>query len=142
MARVDFYILAADSGDDVHGFACRLTDKAWQQGYRVFLRTGDGHATADLDKRLWTFREDSFIPHAALAEADDEPVQIGTGPAPTNTGLLINLADDQPEDWARFARVAELASAQPDARAQARERYQAYRSAGVTPQTHNLAGST
>lgn len=141
MARVDFYILDAGDAGAREAVACRLAEKAWQQGHRVLVRTADAAAAARLDELLWTFRQNSFVPHAVVDEADGEPVLIGAHPpAGAGSDVLINLADEVPADWEGYARVAEIVSPEPGVRDRARARYRRYREAGVEPDTHRLAG--
>lgn len=137
--RVDFYILDTTEAGTRETFCCRLAEKAWQQGYRVFIRTSDPAATSGLDERLWTFRQGSFVPHAVLAEAEGEPVQIGETLPADPADLLINLGADVPGGWERYARVAEVVNQAPDVVAPGRARFRHYRDAGVEPQPHRLA---
>lgn len=137
MTRVDFYILGHGDDDERDAVACRLAEKAWQQGYNVYIRTADKTATERIDERLWTFREASFVPHASVAEADDEPVVIGETP-PASADVEINLGGDVDTAWQAYERIAELVANDPEERGRARERYRAYREAGVEPTTHNL----
>jgi DNA polymerase-3 subunit chi len=137
MARVDFYVIGHADSDQRDAFACRLAEKAWQQGYRIYIRTVDAAATQRLDERLWTFRESSFVPHAPVSEADDEPVVIGDQRPPA-ADVEINLGDDIDPDWRAYERVAELVTHEPSDRQRARERFRTYREAGIEPATHNL----
>ncbi|MEZ5578324.1 MAG: DNA polymerase III subunit chi [Candidatus Competibacteraceae bacterium] len=43
--------------------ACRLADKAYGLGHTVYLFTASEARAAALDDLLWTFRQDSFVPH-------------------------------------------------------------------------------
>lgn len=139
MARVDFYVLTASDPDARDTFACRLAEKAWHQGYRVFIRTLDQAATERLDERLWTFREASFVPHAPVTEAEDEPVVIGDA-APEVAQVQINLGGDIDPAWQGYERIAEIVTHEPEDRQRARTRYRSYREAGAEPETHNIGG--
>ncbi|MDN5848964.1 MAG: DNA polymerase III subunit chi, partial [Nitrococcus sp.] len=88
--RIDFYLLGTSDADARELFCCRLTEKAYRQGYRVFILTAGSTLTQALDLRLWTFRAGSFIPHATAAQADDEPVLLGEQPPAAAVDLLIN----------------------------------------------------
>lgn len=139
--RIDFYLLATDAADARESFCCRLTEKAYRQGYRVFILTGDTALTRALDLHLWTFRAGSFVPHAVAGQADDEPVVIGEQPPSAAIDLLINLAAQCPDHWQRFSRIAEIATKQTDSLQLARERFRCYRDAGAQPTYHRLAKS-
>jgi len=66
MTQVDFYILSDETGTARALLACRLTEKAWKQGHRVYINTASPQQLADLDDLLWTFRAGSFIPHGVI----------------------------------------------------------------------------
>jgi DNA polymerase-3 subunit chi len=53
--------------------------------------------------------------------------------------LLINLHTDQPGFFRRFARLAEIVSAEAADLAAGREKWQYYKQQGYTLRAHNLA---
>ena len=141
MTKVDFYLLD-DSSDSRERFACRLTDKAWRLGYRVYLLVPDKPAAHELDELLWTFSQGSFVPHAVCekeADADIHPVLIGHAEPPAAlSDVLISLSPEVPAWFSRFARVAELVGTTGDDKARARDRFRFYRERGYPLETHNL----
>ncbi len=144
MTRVDFYILDDESIEARMLFVCRLVDKAFRRNNRILLNVADW-ATADaLDDLLWSFRPESFIPHALAntEEAAEVPVVItaeGQDFAGQND-LLINLTDDVPAFFSRFERLAEVVI-QADAVLQAtREHYSYFKQRGYPVETHKLGG--
>ena len=141
--KVDFYVLGAADARARLLTACRLAEKAWDQGLRVAVRTSSPAEAADLDDLLWTFSDRSFVPHgtwpAEPAFAAATAVLIGTGALPeSHRDVLVNLAGEAPADPTRYGRVCEIVAADEDARRRARVRYRAYRDAGLEPATHNL----
>lgn len=142
MTRVDFYILGGDEPAGLARLACRLVDKAWQQGMASLVNVADPAAAAGVDELLWTFRDISFLPHAPAAEATGErrlAAVIGCGEEPRcELDLLINLAPAVPEFFSRFARVAELVDEEPARRTAGRERFRFYRDRGYPLDTHKL----
>lgn len=139
LPRIDFYLLATNAVAACESFCCRLTEKAYRQGYQVFILTDDKVLTHTLDLRLWTFRAGSFVPHAAAEQAGEEPVLIGEQLPNTAVDLLINMAAQCPDGWQRLTRIAEIATAQPDSLKCAREHFRHYRNAGAQPSYHRLA---
>jgi DNA polymerase-3 subunit chi len=141
MPRVDFYVLPDQKDNGRALLACRLIDKAYTLGHTVYvLAASEAQATA-LDDLLWTFRQDSFIPHERypLVGEDDSPVLIGTTALTERTAqVLINFTDDAPADLDRYERVVELVDQHPTVLAKSRERFRAYRERGLTPETHKL----
>lgn len=140
MTQVDFYILADAAPQARSLLTCRLTEKAWKQGHRIFINTDTSQRLKELDDLLWTFRAGSFIPHAVYTEADNEqPVALGHAVEPAgHSDVLVNLSSEVPAFFSRFERVAELVGANKDERAAARDRYRYYQDRGYTLNTHKL----
>jgi DNA polymerase-3 subunit chi len=144
VTQVDFYILPNDSSEERLRLACRITDKALQQGQQVLINTESPAESARLDDLLWTFSQGSFIPHRVIEAATSativEPVLIGCGIAAGSEGthVLINLAGSVPEFFSRYQRVAELVDGNEQRRTQGRERFRFYRDKGCELHTHQL----
>ncbi|MBV4534680.1 MULTISPECIES: DNA polymerase III subunit chi [Pseudomonas] len=139
MSQVDFYILPTDSLSARLDFACKLCEKAWRLGHRVYLHCQDGEQREQLNQRLWHFKGEAFVPHD-LAEAHaDAAVVLGLGSdAGDHRDLLINLGGDVPGFVEQFARVAEIVVEEPSIRLAARERFRFYRERGYALQDHRL----
>ncbi len=139
MTQVDFYILESTQ-DDVSRLACRLTEKAWKEGNRIFIHTSSEAAAAALDKLLWTFRQGSFIPHALASEVDDTvSISIGQGEAPTQPAeVLINCGDNIPAFFNHFDRVLEAVAGDDDSLQAGRARYRDYQTREITPIIHKI----
>ncbi len=142
MTRVDFYILTAAANHQGRArFACRLVEKAWQQGYRVFIHTCSGGEAQQIDDLLWTFRPESFVPHAIATDTGnaDLPVLVGAGCEPAlPLDLLVNLGDVVPTYYHRFDRLAEIVEPTEEQREIARSRYRHYREQGCSLRSHQL----
>jgi DNA polymerase IIIc chi subunit len=146
MTQIDFYLLAAR--ENPASFACRLTEKAYRQGHRVYLLTDSAAEARSLDELLWTFRQGSFVPHAVFTEETEtdaavHPVGIGWGPVPVVAfgDVLVNLSSKVPEEFERFQRVIELVAAEESARELSRERFRCYRQRGFDPRKVAVAAS-
>lgn len=140
--RVDFYILE-DSGTERALLACRIAEKAYKAGLRVFMLAPERSSALRLDELLWTFRDGSFIPHALsdteLAPEDVPPVLIGIADQPVAPAdVMINLTDSVPEAFRQFERVVEIVDASEDGRRLGRERFRRYRELGLEPQSHRI----
>ncbi len=139
--QIDFYVLQDARAQGRAQLACRLADKVYRLGYTLYIAVAAEAQAAALDDLLWTFRQDSFVPHERypLTGAEGSPVLIGVAPpAEVDAQVLINFTDAFPEGFERYERVAELVDAHPDVRAQSRERFKQYREHGLTPETHKL----
>lgn len=142
MTEVFFYILEDTAGDAAQRFACRLTEKAHAEGHRVFIHVNDDTQSQAMNELLWTFRQGSFVPHAALdtLSADDNltPVVIGAGQPPAGfDDVLINLGGEVGSFFSRFARHNEVVA--PSERDSARERYRFFKDRGYALTTHKIA---
>lgn len=141
MTRVDFYILQDSRADARHQFTCKLAEKAYKQGRKVYINTASDQQLKQLDELLWTFRDGSFLPHERYnaGELDEQPILLGHGIEPDGPDdVLVNLADDIPVFFSRFKRVAELVGGDDAQRESARDRYRFYKDRGYTLNTHKL----
>lgn len=140
-AQVDFYLMATDKLEAKWLLACRLLEKAYARGHQVFVYCNSKQEAEKLDELLWTFKEDSFIPHNLQGEGPEPPpqVQIGYSHEPRGfNDILFNLADEVPSFYLRFKRIIELVTDDNDAKEQSRAHYRQYRAEGCQLQTHQL----
>ncbi len=139
--RVEFH---HGVGDKL-AYACRLLRKAYRNGARVVV-TGQAAQLKDLDRLLWTFDEQEFLPHILVGEQavaprlHDTPVWLTTQPAsaPAHPAVLVNLGDTLPEGLARFQRLFEVVSLKPDDRQRGRQRWRAYEAMGWQVHPHEV----
>jgi len=145
MTQVDFYLTQSNQLKHALITACRLTQKALNQGHDVFIHADDAHQAEQIDKLLWTFNQRSFIPHAVIEGDNDKPCYEKVVIAydhdhEVKHDVLINLAPRIPEFFSRFKRVAEIVSSDEEQRQQAREKFKFYRDRGYELNTHELKG--
>ncbi len=152
MTQVDFYILPDNSDESRLNLACRLADKAVQRKLGVFLLAETETDARRLDELLWTFSQNSFLPHRyawdLAAAPAEEPIIIGcrerAGPETIDDAagaawdLMINLANEVPATFGRYERLAEVVDAEPTRRDSGRTRYRYYRDRGYELKTHQL----
>jgi DNA polymerase-3 subunit chi len=139
MPQVDFYILSEPQQRD--RFACRLVEKTYRLGHRVYVHTEDAAAAQAMDEMLWTFRGGSFVPHEQYSEnrAAQSPVVVGYHASPaTDAEVLINLSGRRTDFYGRFERVAEVIDGDEQSKLAARERYRFYRDRGYPLETHQI----
>ncbi len=100
--RIDFYVLPDHQDQSRALLACRLADKAYGLGHTVYILTASEAQAAALDDLLWTFRQDSFIPHERypLVGTEGSPVLIGSAsPAEVVAQVLINFTLTLPDGF-------------------------------------------
>ena len=134
MSKIDFYLLDSADLAGAMRYTCRLTSKGYRLGKRVFIRVEDTQQAQQLDELLWTFSDQSFIPHVVqddLPGGDTpdtrEPVLIGImEPRAGQMDLLINLAATLPENYAGYEMVKEVVRKDENCLAAARQRWRQY----------------
>ncbi|MFV1993156.1 MAG: DNA polymerase III subunit chi [Acidiferrobacterales bacterium] len=143
MTKIDFYLLddngLADDGTGKSRFACRLTQKVFSQGYKIFIYADDQSLISKMDNLLWTFQPGSFLPHGINENKTTEPIVLGDAEPPeTIHDVLINLASTSPDFFSSFDRVAEIVGSSESEKLGARERYRFYRDRGYELETHHI----
>ncbi len=143
MERADFYVLESSDARERLKFACRVIDKAFGAEQRVLVWFDDAAALQSFDDLLWTFAQDSFIPHDPVGPGsnwEDSPVLLSCAALPpAGAEVLLNLASGVPAVASQARQVIEIIDADPTRRQAGRARFKQYREMGVTPTTHNSA---
>ena len=143
MPQVDFYPLGATDRRSRLVAACRLAEKAYEQGLKVAVRTATPAETAEFDDLLWTYADGSFVPHGVWP-TDPEvaaltPVLVGNASMPeSHRDVLINLAPDAPADFSAYARVCDVVGGDEEGKKAGRLRWRVYREACCNPEAHPL----
>ena len=140
--RIDFYVLQEQSLGGRFKLACRIVEKAYRLGHQVYVRTHNSDDTNVLDDLLWTFSQNSFVPHQLSTEIDsrESPVVIGEHPpAADGADVVISVADDPVSDFTEYPRIVEIVGYEDDEKTSGRHRFRYYREHGVEPNTHRIA---
>jgi DNA polymerase-3 subunit chi len=142
MGKVEFH---HGVGDKL-AYACRLLRKAYRAGAKVVV-TGDAASLRTLDKQMWTFDEQEFLPHVMAAPGQSPPerqhdtpiwLSVDPGTAPGERGILVNIGQDMPAGMDRFERLFDIVSSAPDDRQLGRQRWKAYAAMGWQVQPHEV----
>lgn len=141
MQRVDFYIVESEAAEACEAVTCHLAEKAWNGNLRLLIRTADAAQAARLDRALWTYRQDSFLPHGLLSDQSEEPIVLGVMDeiAPPGYHMLINLAPAVANNLEAYDRVAEVACRESALLKAARNRFRWYRAQGMEPNNHVIS---
>ena len=113
MPKIDFYIISESDAKTRLLFACRLIEKAYHAKHRIYIHAETQNEAHQLDELLWTYREDTFLPHNLYGEGPEPapPIQVGYGAAPEQQrDILINLNSHVPEFFVNFNRILEIVS--------------------------------
>ncbi len=139
--RVDFYLLESDQDQARWEITCRLLEKAYLKGHRVYVFCKNQQDAELIDELLWTFKEESFIPHNLQGEGPEPPppIQIGYGKEPRGfNDILLNLTPTVPDFYNKFKRVMELVINVEKEKEQSRINYREYRAKGCELNTHQI----
>jgi DNA polymerase III, chi subunit len=132
---------------DKLGYACRLLRKAYRSAAEVGV-LGPAPLLAELDRALWSFDQLEFIPHASTKQSGGvvgRYTRVWLAPSAADVphhGVLVNLGDEVPEGFERFARLIEIVSTDERDRQAARRRWRHYGDRGYTIQRHEVGAAS
>lgn len=99
MTEVLFYHLERRALDDV---LPGLVEKTRERGWRALIRAELAERAGAVDALLWTYDDQTFLPHAQLGDGDAarQPVLITTEEGnPNDAQLLFLVGGAAPPDW-------------------------------------------
>jgi DNA polymerase-3 subunit chi len=86
-----------------------LLEKSLERGWRVVVQVGSEERAEMLDSHLWTYRDDSFLPHGIWRDADaaSQPVVLTVTDTNPNGAPVCFLVDGAPvpADCAAYQRI-------------------------------------
>ena len=143
MTRIDFYVLQSAELKQQYNFICRLAEKAYRLGHTVYIHANDEQHAKELDDTLWSFRQNSFVPHsilgAELSQKNPVKIEIGFGEDPNDHhDVMINASSVVPSFFSRFQRISEVVVQEASVKKSTREHYKFYRDRGYPLQSHDL----
>jgi len=105
-----------------------LLEKSLERGWRVVVQASSEERVEALDAQLWTYADDSFLPHGTWrdSEAREQPILLTIDEANPNSATVRFLVEGAPvpADAANYARIVLLFDGEdPDAVAAARARW-------------------
>ena len=128
--RVDFYTTNDTRPEAAARLLCRVVDKAYRQGLKVYVHTPTPRRARFFDELLWTFRPGSFVPHEIgnAGASADVPVCIGSGPVVRGEAtVLCNLSAEPPPSLEGFERIVDVADGNEPGRSEGRARFRWYK---------------
>lgn len=110
MSEVWFYHLEKRSLEDV---LPELLERTLARGWRALVRAESADRAQAIDTLLWTFNDESFLPHAQKGDGDAaaQPILITVEPGnPNRADVLFLVGGTTPDDWseAAFSRIIVL----------------------------------
>lgn len=134
MTQIGFYHLTRLPLDQA---LPRLLEKARAAGLRVVVMAGSRERVEHLNGLLWTFNEESWLPHGSAAdgEAEHQPIWLTDQDENPNGATVLVLCDGvAPAEIAPYDRCLDLFDGRDDDAVQAaRQRWKAWKA-----QSHQL----
>ena len=112
-----------------------LVEKSRARGWQAIIQAASEERLQALDDHLWTFRDDSFLPHGTDREADpaSQPVLLTLRETNANAASIRFLVEGAglPPDAADYERICVLFDGtDQDALLRARDQWREARAAG------------
>jgi DNA polymerase-3 subunit chi len=110
-----------------------LLEKTLARGWRARVRSAHLGRVEALNDRLWTYRDESFLPHGVLGEpfAEHQPILLGPGADNPNGAQALFIVDGDPGDLTGYARCVVIFDGQDEAAlAAARGFWSRYKTSG------------
>lgn len=112
-----------------------LLEKTLEKGWRARVQTGNPDRLGELDSYLWTYRDDSFLPHGRDDQpgADAHPIVLSVKPMQTQEDILFLLDSAEPGPTPGVKRcITMVDSRNPDGADIARARWKSAKARGET----------
>lgn len=113
-----------------------LLERTLERGWRAVVQAGSEERVEALDTLLWTYREESFLPHGTRREGNValQPVYLTTeeeNPNGAGVRFLVDGAETEAGNLSAYQRVVYMFDgADPAAVSRARVQWKAARDAG------------
>jgi DNA polymerase-3 subunit chi len=112
----------------------KLAEKAYSGGFRTHLLLDAPERVEYFNQLLWTYAQDSFLPHGTKQDAEPEmqPVFLSSGfDAPNAPDLLFVTEGSVPQKPEEYKRILDMFDGKSEERLQAaRARWKQYKDAG------------
>lgn len=131
--EIRFYHLTRKSLEDA---LPELLEKVLERGMRAVVMAGSAERVEALTQKLWTYRENSFLPHGTARDgfAEQQPIWLTDKDENPNGASVLMLTDGVASaDIGKYQLVCELFDeAEEGAVEAARTRWQGYKSQNLS----------
>lgn len=105
MTEIRFYhVTRGTAGDAI----AQILEKAYERGVRSLVYWSDKAKLKQLDRLLWTYRADYFLPHSMDNDTEpaENPIWLTTGEKNLNNAQMLVLCDaEKPSFFEEFETV-------------------------------------
>ena len=114
----------------------QLLAKSLERGWRVVVQVGSAERLEAIDTHLWTYADESFLPHGTAADGHEaaQPIFLATDDVNPNGATVRFLVDraPPPADPTPYQRIVLMFDGRdPDALGEARTHWKTLKAAGV-----------
>ena len=97
MTTIRFYHLQTQSLDDA---LPAILTKAFQGGHKILVRMRDDKEVERMNKHLWAFKPDAFLPHGSSknGNAEHQPIWLTSKPENNNKANVLILTQGMSDD--------------------------------------------
>ena len=130
MSRIDFYHLQKQTLEEV---LPKLLMKSCSSGKKVVVKIGTEERLEQMNSYLWTFQDESFLPHGSKKDgfAEQQPIWLtlqDDNPNAAEFLFLIDGAQAIPDKTANYERIFNIFDG--NAEDKARKLWKEYKTAG------------
>ncbi|MEQ1618581.1 MAG: DNA polymerase III subunit chi [Terricaulis sp.] len=120
-----------------------LLEKCLQRGWRALVRGTSAERLGALDAGLWTYRDDSFLPHAREGDPARQPIWLTAAPGNPNAAQVLFLIEGaDPGDVSSFERACIMFDGRDEAAlVSARSRWKEAKGTGMIASYWRESGS-
>ena len=142
--KATFYILESKNSPKEQAiYTCRIIEKAFNNGFRIYIHTDTPDDAQNFDAQLWTFGDISFVPHELYPPQVDQDVPVlishnNAIPTEFSQDTLVNLTPSILPFYQQFSRFIESIPNDENLKAEARKRFKAYKDTGYETEDFNI----
>jgi DNA polymerase-3 subunit chi len=111
-----------------------LLERTLERGWRAVVQSGSAERLEALDLALWTYNDESFLPHGTARDGDParQPIYLTLGEeTPNGAGVRFLVDGADMTQFSGFVRIVCLFDGNdPEATGKARTQWQAAKAAG------------
>ncbi|MGB5887487.1 MAG: DNA polymerase III subunit chi [Acinetobacter venetianus] len=133
--QISFYLFENSTERQVES-ACRLCRKILNKHPQIWWHCTDSELQTELDEKLWTFDQLSYIPHGI--DTPNSAVCISAELPPSKDWIVFNFNNHALELTQDFRHIIEIIENNETAKQIGREKFKLYRRLGIEPRTFKL----
>lgn len=133
MTEISFYQVMDETPAAVDLAVALLLEKVLKSEHNAIVRAPNEDRLERLNSNLWSYKDDSFIPHGSKEDGHEEqqPIYLSTEQDnPNGADILVTISGAESGDFSTYERVLDVFDASDISIKQARARWKEYKSKG------------